>query len=601
MTGKEKCKLLKAIRREIAETNGIVYLTSECTFEGECKGTCPKCDAEIRYLDSEINRLIASGKTVSLAGLSLKTFDDAVKSPAPEPITAAPVPGMDDFVVEGNLQEGPPADEEVTRPVSMGMLDVVADGNLNPMIIEELDLSVRAFNCLKRANINDVASLIQQSLSDMRRVRNLGRKSFAEVRTKLQAIGLDFDLKELSPKVVKNTIYGFAVADALGVPVEFLSREELATNPVTDYRSFGSHRVPAGTWSDDTSMTLATLDGLSSGLDYADIMAKFRRWVDDAAYTATNEVFDVGNTTYSAIHNFKNGKKPLECGCCGEHDNGNGSLMRIIPAVFYIRHKMKDAPVSDKLAVIHNMSALTHGHPRSKMACGIYYFVLDSLLDDASKITVKWALSCAEAYYRNEPEFASEFDCFTKLFSLEFAETPEGFIKSSGYVVDTLEAAVWCLLNTDNYRDCVLKAVNLGSDTDTVAAVAGGLAGCMYCDTGESGIPLEWMENLLNSKQIDELCDQFFNGPAKKEIPCPVTMGVIEKGGVNTDKVLDMTIDEMDFGTRTYMCLQRHGVRTVRDLTMMTLDDYMKVRNLGSKCLKEIESKLGMLGLHIAE
>ena len=110
----------------------------------------------------------------------------------------------------------------------------------------------------------------------------------------------------------------------------------------------------------------------------------------------------------------------------------------------------------------------------------------------------------------------------------------------------------------------------------------------MYCGTGESGIPLEWMENLLNSKQIDELCDQFFNGPAKKEIPCPVTMGVIEKGGVNTDKVLDMTIDEMDFGTRTYMCLQRHGVRTVRDLTMMTLDDYMKVRNLGSKCLKEI-------------
>lgn len=599
MTGKEKCKLLKAIRREIAETNGIVYLTSECTFEGECKGTCPKCDAEIRYLDSEINRLIASGKNVSLAGLSLKTFDEAVTTPEPEPITPVTVPDMGDFVIEGDLREGPQS-EEVGPPTVMGMLEVVAEGNLNPMIIEELDLSVRAFNCLKRANINDVASLIQQSVSDMRRVRNLGRKSFAEVRTKLQAMGLDFDLKELTPKVVKNTMYGFAVADALGVPVEFLSREELTANPVTDYRSFGSHRVPAGTWSDDTSMTLATLDSLASGLDYADIMEKFRSWVDDAAYTATNEVFDIGNTTHSAIHNFKNGKDPLTCGCCGEHDNGNGSLMRIIPAVFYIRHKMKHAPVSDKLAVIHNMSALTHGHPRSKMACGIYYFILDALLDDASKIAVKWALSCAEAYYRNEPEFASEFDRFTKLFSLEFAETPETLIRSSGYVIDTLEAAVWCLLNTDSYCECVLKAVNLGSDTDTVAAVAGGLAGCMYCGAGESGIPLEWMEKLLNNKLLDELCDQFFTGPKPKDIPTPVTMGVIEKGGINTDKVLEMTIDEMDFGTRTYMCLHRHGVRTVRDLTMMTLDDYMKVRNLGSKCLKEIETKLAMMGLHIA-
>ena len=600
MTGKEKCKLLKAIRREIAETNGIVYLTSDCTFEGECKGTCPKCDAEIRYLDSEINRLIAEGKSVTLAGLSLSTFDAAVSTPTPEPVEPTTIPDMGDFVIDGDLRESPQL-EEIAPPVVMGMMEAVAEGNLNPMTIDELDLSVRSFNCLKRANINDVADLIQKSVSEIRRVRNIGRKSYAEVRTKLQAMGLDFELAELTPKVVKNTLYGFAVADALGVPVEFLSREELSANPVTDYRSFGSHRVPAGTWSDDTSMTLAALDSLASGLDYADVMEKFRLWVDEAAYTATNEVFDIGNTTHSAIRDFKKGKDPLTCGCSGEHDNGNGSLMRIIPAIFYIRYKMKHAPVSDKLAVIHNMSALTHSHPRSKMACGIYYFILDTLLDDPSKLAVKSALSCAEAYYRNEPEFASEIDRFAKLFSFEFADTPESSIRSSGYVIDTLEAAVWCLLNTEDYHDCVLKAVNLGSDTDTVAAVAGGLAGCMYCGTGESNIPLEWMEKLLNNKLIDELCEQFFTGPKPKDIPAPVTMGVIEKGGINTDKVLEMTIDEMDFGTRTYMCLNRHGVRTVRDLTMMTIDDYMKVRNLGSKCLKEIESKLAMMGLHIAE
>ena len=97
---------------------------------------------------------------------------------------------------------------------------------------------------------------------------------------------------------------------------------------------------------------------------------------------------------------------------------------------------------------------------------------------ESSKLAVKSALSCAEAYYRNEPEFASEIDRFAKLFSFEFADTPESSIRSSGYVIDTLEAAVWCLLNTEDYHDCVLKAVNLGSDTDTVAAVAGGLAMC---------------------------------------------------------------------------------------------------------------------------
>lgn len=588
MTGKEKCKLLKAIRREIAETNGIVYLTSECTFEGECKGTCPKCDAEIRYLDGEINRLIASGKQVSLAGLSLKTFDDAVETNEPAPIEPIDIPTMGDLTIEGDLREGPPI-VEVDSPTVMGNLT------------EELDLSVRSFNCLKRANINDIASLIEKSISDMRRVRNLGRKSFAEIRSKLQAMGLDFKLKELTPKVLSNTLYGFAVADALGVPVEFLSREELEQNPVRDFKGFGSHRVPAGTWSDDTSMTLATLDSLAYGLDYADIMERFCNWVDNAAYTATNEVFDIGNTTHSAIYNFKNGKAPLTCGCSGEQDNGNGSLMRIIPAVFYVRHKMKDAPLRDKLSIIHNISALTHGHPRSKMACGIYYFILDGLLDDASKTMVRWALSSAEEYYRNEPGFISELGYYERLFSVEFKDLPESQIKSTGYVVDTLEAAVWCLLNTDSYRDCVLKAVNLGSDTDTVAAVAGGLAGCMYCGTGESGIPLEWMEKLLKSKKIDELCSQFFDGPARKDIPVPVTMGVIEKGGINTDKVLEMTIDELDFGTRTYMCLQRHGIRTVRDLTMMTLDDYMTVRNLGRKSLTEIENKLAMMGLHIAE
>lgn len=520
MTGKEKCKLLKAIRREIAETNGIVYLTSECTFEGECKGTCPKCDAEIRYLDSEISRLIASGKSVSLAGLSLDTFDAAVETATPSPVEP--------------MEKSKEVNTQITPPPPLGQMATSRLlGNIS-MDLEELDLSVRSFNCLKRANIITVGDLISRPVSDMYRIRHLNAKCIEEIQHKLQLFGLDFASPELTPQKVKHTLYGFAVADALGVPVEFLSREELAANPVTDYRGYGSHPVPAGTWSDDTSMTLATLDSLSSRLSYADILEKFRSWLDDATYTATNEVFDVGNTTHRAIQNFKKGKDPLSCGLCDEQDNGNGALMRIIPAVFFIRSKMPHAHLWDKLTIIHNISALTHGHPRSQMACGIYYFILDALLDGVTKEIVKYALHYAESYYRNSHfAFTSEIDHFARLFSSDFATTPEDQINSSGYVVDTLEAAVWCLLNTNSYRECVLKAVNLGRDTDTVAAVAGGLAGCLYCGTGESDIPTEWMEKLLKHEQIDELCDQFFNGPINYAIPVPSSTNVVPKKGGN--------------------------------------------------------------------
>ena len=268
MTGKEKCKLLKAIRREIAETNGIVYLTSECTFEGECKGTCPKCDAEIRYLDSEINRLIAEGKSVTLAGLSLNIFEAAVTASDPDPITPPTIPNTE--LIDGELAEG---------PSTMGSVEVVYEhalGNMGVMGLEDLDLSVRSYNCLRRANINDISTLCSKTIKDMRRVRNLGRKSFAEIRAKLQSLGLDFEPEELTLKVVKNTLYGFAVADALGVPAEFMSRKELQEQPVNDMIGGGAHRQKAGTWSDDTSMTLATLDSLAAGLNYADIMDKFR-------------------------------------------------------------------------------------------------------------------------------------------------------------------------------------------------------------------------------------------------------------------------------------------------------------------------------------
>lgn len=292
-------------------------------------------------------------------------------------------------------------------------------------------------------------------------------------------------------------IIGLCVADALGVPVEFESRESLQRNPVVDMRGYGTHNQPAGTWSDDTSMTLCLLDSLANGLDYADIMRKFLSWKEKAEYTAHGDVFDIGTTISEALSRFANGIEPLKCGGDSEYDNGNGSLMRILPIAFYFDsgHFCYE--------IIHNISALTHAHNRSKIACGIYISVAESLMNAPDiKNGIYDGVNKAKAYYESKKEYADELKHYRRIFSDEFINLPEDEIKSGGYVVDTLEAALWCLLNTDSYETCVLKAVNLGDDTDTVAAVAGGLAGIYY---GLDAIPSKWIEQIARIDYLKEI------------------------------------------------------------------------------------------------
>ena len=311
-------------------------------------------------------------------------------------------------------------------------------------------------------------------------------------------------------RIVRSVAYGNAIADALGVPVEFNSRQELKKKPVKDMMGYGTHHVPAGTWSDDTSMAIATLDSLASGIDYDDIMSKFRTWKVEVAYTATDEVFDMGVSTNTAISRFQKGMPALECGCSGENDNGNGSLMRIYPAVLYWYFTNNGKFSTEGFdEFIFDISALTHAHLRSKLACGIYAYALLHLLERRTKKSVCDGLYHAQMVYSKVPAYASELKHFARVFDVNFPSLPEEEIKSSGYVVATLEAAIWCLLNTESYKECVLKAVNLGSDTDTVAAVAGALAGCLY---GLERIPEKWLDGLLRKDMIADICQRFTDG-----------------------------------------------------------------------------------------
>ena len=363
---------------------------------------------------------------------------------------------------------------------------------------------------------------------------------------------------------IRAVMFGHAVADALGVPVEFCSRGELMDDPVTTMAGFGTYPVPAGSWSDDTSMSIAALDHIASGgLDWQVIMGNFGRWYYDGKYTPTDVTFDVGGTCARAIEaHFVHGQAPLECGLADEYSNGNGSLMRIHPfsLMAYARHRDNGSWEN----IIAQASALTHSHERSVLACKIYTLILFHLLDKPNKQSVRVALQCAARDYGD----SEEIGCYSRLFEADFDRLSVGEIRSSGYVVDTLEAAVWCLLTTDNYRDCVLRAVNLGEDTDTVAAVAGGLAGALY---GYEAIPEEWLSTLIRRDMIEEMCEraaESWNPTEKKRIEadglCVVDLHIhvvpsVDDGATDIEESLALLRMSAEQGVTDVFCTSHNG------------------------------------------
>ena len=302
---------------------------------------------------------------------------------------------------------------------------------------------------------------------------------------------------------IKAVILGHAVGDALGVPVEFWARDEVQKYPVEDMRGFGTYPYPAGTWSDDTSMSLCALEALThDDWTWDSVMDNFISWLVEGKFTPSGEAFDVGRTCLKSIMNYKTRKMPIDC--CGgraEGSNGNGSLMRINPFVLYASVKKLD--YWQFRGMIKRGSKLTHAHERSVLGCKIYGYLLGFLLTESTKESLKRGITITEG----ELDYLPEFEHYKRIFSPDFEFLPETEISSSGYVVDSLEAALWCILTTDSYKECVLKAANLGGDTDTIAAIAGGLAGALY---GLDSIPEEWLSKLIKREYIEELCERAY-------------------------------------------------------------------------------------------
>ena len=299
---------------------------------------------------------------------------------------------------------------------------------------------------------------------------------------------------------IKDVLLGVATGDAIGVPVEFRSRDELLKQPVTGMQGYGSHHQPPGTWSDDSSLTFCLAEMLCGEYDLQNLANRFINWKNHAWWTPHGEVFDMGIATSVAITKLERGDLPVMAGGSDVSSNGNGSLMRILPLLFFIR----DKNIDKRFLAVKDVSSLTHRHIRSVIACFIY---LELALEIQSGKEKK------EAYRKTcdtIKTFLDETDTCTTEEATHFERILSGNIHklwnedihSSGYVIHTLEASLWCLLNSGNYADAVLKATNLGSDTDTTAAVTGGLAGLLY---GWETIPPEWISSLARKEDIEKL------------------------------------------------------------------------------------------------
>lgn len=297
---------------------------------------------------------------------------------------------------------------------------------------------------------------------------------------------------------ILSGLMGVCVGDALGVPVEFTSRAERLKYPVTSMLGYGTWDQPPGTWSDDSSLTLCLAECLCEGFSLDVIAKSFWRWYKEGYWAAHGEVFDIGNTTFLALVNWHQGASPLKAGGTGENSNGNGSLMRILPmAYFYQTWTFREL-----IERVHQVSCITHAHLRSQMACGIYISIAVELLAGLEpKAAYLQGLDKIQSLYSGD-EYLLEKPHFARVFSGDIARIPIEEINSGGYVIDTLEASLWCLLNSSSYAQAVLEAINLGGDTDTTAAVTGGLAGIYY---GVENIPPEWLEQIARKQEIIDL------------------------------------------------------------------------------------------------
>lgn len=285
-------------------------------------------------------------------------------------------------------------------------------------------------------------------------------------------------------------LLGLAAGDALGTTVEFSPPGSFA--PVTEMTGGGPFALRPGQWTDDTSMALCLADSLLEcrGWDQTDQLRRYMRWFREGYLSSTGVCFDIGNATRSALYRFEVTGEP-ECGSADPYSAGNGSIMRLAPAVMYYA---EDGALAAEMA--GRSSLTTHGAKECVDACRLMACNITAGLKGWSKERILNAGEWRD-WLGGEPLAPAVEDIASGSYAGK--QPPE--IQGSGYVVKSLEAALWAFAHSSDFAEGAFLAVNLGDDADTTAAVYGQIAGAYY---GVNGIPVAWREMLAMRELIED-------------------------------------------------------------------------------------------------
>lgn len=303
---------------------------------------------------------------------------------------------------------------------------------------------------------------------------------------------------------IYNSLMGFVIGDAVGVPIEFMDKDEIAKLQLDDYVETYRSNQPIGSWSDDSSLTLCLVETINeNGLNFNLYSKKMIKWLFENYMTPNNKAFGIGRGTFFSIGKLQDGVSYKESGEKSINSNGNGSLMRIIPLVFYINPNDES-----RFEIVETCSAITHAHDISKISCCIYteYFWQLMKTQDKIKAYNKMQEIIKKQYSQNQ--YITSFDSIlnNNIYDVDYNQ-----LSGSGYVITTLENVLYCFINGNSYKDCVIKALKIGGDTDTNAAITGGLAGYFYNEINE-----KWLEKLIKKDMVEKLITTFVNKCEKR-------------------------------------------------------------------------------------
>lgn len=310
--------------------------------------------------------------------------------------------------------------------------------------------------------------------------------------------------------IVIDSVLGFAIGDAFGVPVEFLERKYVKSLNLKQMIT-GTHNVEKGSWSDDTSMIIATMDSIinnNGNIDFKDIMNNFIKLVDNGEFTSLGYAFDVGNTITKSLNKYRETNNELDSGCNDLMDNGNGSLMRILPISLYcILNNLSNEEI---IEIINISSSLTHSHEISKLGCLIYTIYLKEIVNSKNKLNAFEVIINYD--YSNFSD--DSLKVYNRLLNEDFLDITEDEIKSTGYIVDTLESVIYSINSSNNFKESIITSVNLGFDTDTIGALTGAVAGIIY---GIGDVPDNWLNDLAKKDYLIEYSNKYYDIITNKE------------------------------------------------------------------------------------